>query len=58
MLQVALIAFDNNVEYLGDGGSGKSKLDSGSLTDYHALMKTGQTFGSDLSLREIQDSLG
>ena len=54
---MALIAFDNKVQYLGDGGSGRSQLDSGSLDDYHALLKTGQVFGSDLSLREIQESL-
>lgn len=56
-MQVALVVFDNKVQYYGDGGSGKSQLDSGSLDDYNILMKQGQVFGSDLSLREIQDSL-
>ncbi len=57
VLQVALIAFDNKIHYRGDGGSAGSQLDSSSLDDYNALMKTGQIFGSDLSLREVQDSL-
>ena len=50
--------FDNKVQYYGDGGTESSQLNSGSLDDYNALMKQGQVFGSDLSLREIQDSLG
>lgn len=49
--------FDNKVQYHGDGGAGSNQLDSGSLDDYNVLMKQGQVFGSDLSLREIQDSL-
>lgn len=49
--------FDNKVCYHGDGGVGSNQLDSGSLDDYNVLMKQGQAFGSDLSLREIQDSL-
>ena len=57
LLQVALVVFDNKVQYHGDGGAGSNQLDSGSLDDYNVLMKQGQVFGSDLSLREIQDSL-
>lgn len=56
-MQVALVVFDNKVQYHGDGAGGSSQLDSGSLDDYNVLMKQGQVFGSDLSLREIQDSL-
>lgn len=48
--QVALVTFDNKVRYQGDGGQGASQLDSGSLDDYHVLIKQGQMFGSDLSL--------
>ena len=51
------MAFDNKVQYHGDGGQGPNQLDSGSLDDYHALMKQGKIFGSDLSLRELSDSL-
>lgn len=58
LLQVALVVFDNKVQYYGDGGAESSQLNSGSLDDYNVLMKQGQVFGSDLSLREIQDSLG
>lgn len=57
MYQVALVVFDNKVQYHGDAAAAKSQLDSGSLDDYNVLMKQGQVFGSDLSLREIQDSL-
>ena len=49
--------FDNKVVYHGDGSSGHNQLDQGSLDDYQALMAQGQMFGSDLSLREIGDSL-
>ena len=55
--QVALVTFDNKVQYHGDGAQGPAQLDSGSLDDYHALMKQGGVFGSDLSLRELRDSL-
>lgn len=55
--QVALVTFDNKVRYHGDGGQGASQLDSGSLDDYHVLIKQGQMFGSDLSLQEITESL-
>lgn len=55
--QVALVSFDNNVIYYGDGYGTDNKLHSDSLEDYNALMKQGKIFGSDLSLREIQESL-
>ena len=51
------MTFDNKVQYFGDGGQAPNPLDSGSLNDYHALMKQGQIFGSDLSLREVSESL-
>ena len=51
------MVFDNKVIYHGDGQGGGSQLSSDSLHDYNALMKQGKTFGSDLSLREIQHSL-
>ena len=56
-LQVALVTFDNKVRYYGDGSQGMNQLDAGSLDDFQALMTQGKMFGSDLSLRELQDSL-
>ena len=55
--KVALVAFDNKVQYYGDGLSQPQQLDSGTLDDYHQLMKKGNAVGSDLSLRQIQESL-
>lgn len=56
--KVALVTFDNNLTYYGDGREGgESKLHSASLNEYEPLMKQGKAFGSDLSLREISDSL-
>lgn len=55
--KVALVTFDKKVQYYGDGAQGPAQLDSGSLDDYHVLMKQGGVFGSDLSLRELRDSL-
>lgn len=54
--KVALVTFDKEVVYYGDGQSGGNKFHSESLMDYKALMKQGEIFGSDMSLREIQDS--
>ena len=51
------MTFDNKVRYHGDGGQETSQLDSGALDDRHVLMKQGQVFGSDLSLRDIAESL-
>lgn len=55
--KVALLTFDNKVVYYGDGQCAKNEFHSESLFDYNALMKQGSVFGSDLSLRGIQDSL-
>lgn len=56
--KVALVIFDNNLTYYGDGrDGGSSKLDSNSLNEYQPLIEQGKAFGSDLSLREISDSL-
>lgn len=55
--KVSLVTFDNEVVYYGDGQGEKNKFQSKSLQDYEALMKQGKIFGSDLSLRKIQDSL-
>ena len=55
--KVALVTFDQKVKYFGDCSSGCNQLDSGDLNDHTALMKQGKVFGSDLSLRELQDSL-
>jgi len=52
-----LVAFDNNVVYHGDGQGPSNSLQGVSLDDYRALMKQGTMFGSDLSLREISESL-
>ena len=54
--KVALVAFDNQVVYYGDGQCSANKFPSDSLNDYKALMKQGAVFGSDLSLRAVQDS--
>lgn len=54
--KVVVVAFDNQVVYYGDGQCQPNKFPSDSLKDYNALMKQGAIFGSDLSLREIQDS--
>ena len=51
------MTFDDKVRYYGDGSQGMSQLDAESLDDYQALMKQGKMFGSDLSLRDLQDSL-
>ena len=51
------MTFDNHVVYYGDGQCGENKLQSDSLHDYNNLMKKGKIFGSDLSLREIHESL-
>lgn len=55
--KVALVTFDNVVVYYGDGQSERNDFHSESLHDYEALMKQGNVFGSDLSLRGIKDSL-
>lgn len=55
--KVALVVFDNKVVYYGDGQCAENKFHSESLHDYNALMKQGNVFGSDLSLRKIQDSV-
>ncbi len=56
--KVVLVTFDNNLTYYGDGRQGgDSRLDSNSLDNYDPLMKQGKLFGSDLSLREISESL-
>ena len=52
-----MVSFDNKIRYHGDGRGEENQLDSGSLDDYNVLMKQGQVFGSDLSLRAIEDSL-
>ena len=51
------MTFDNKVRYYGDGSQGMSQLDTGSLDDFKELMAKGKMFGSDLSLRKLQDSL-
>ena len=51
------MTFESQVRYYGDGSQGMNQLDSGSLDDYQALMAQGKTFGSDLSLKELQHSL-
>ena len=55
--KVALMAFDNKVVYYGDGQDMPNHFHSDSLNEYEPLIKQGKTFGSDLSLRTIQDSL-
>ena len=55
--KVALVAFDNKVQYYGDGLLQPQQLDSGALDDYHELLKKGKSVGSDLSLRQLTDSL-
>lgn len=54
---MALVTFDNKVRYYGDGSQGMTQLDTGSLDDFKKLMTQGKMFGSDLSLRRLQDSL-
>lgn len=51
------MTFDNKVRYYGDGSQRMSQLDTGSLDDYKKLMDQGKMFGSDLTLRELQNSL-
>ena len=43
--------------YHGDGRDEANELRSDSLDNYNLLMEQGRVFGSDLSLREIRDSL-
>ena len=54
---MALVTFDNKVRYYGDGSQSMSQLDTGSLDDVEELMSQGKMFGSDLTLRTLQDSL-
>lgn len=54
---MALVTFDNIVRYYGDGSQGISQLSAGSLDNYENLIAQGKMFGSDLSLRELKDSL-
>ena len=56
-MQVAIVTFDNKLQYYGDCSQARTQLDSGKLEDYQALMSQGTVFGSDLSLREISESL-
>ena len=51
------MTFDNKVRYYGDGSQAMSQLDTGSLDNVEELMTQGKMFGSDLSLRKLQDSL-
>jgi hypothetical protein len=51
------VTFDNKVRYYGDGSQSMSQLDTGSLDDVEELMSQGKMFGSDLTLRTLQDSL-
>ena len=51
------MTFDNKVRYYGDGSQSMSQLDTGSLDDVEELMSQGKMFGSDLTLRTLQDSL-
>ena len=51
------MTFDNRVRYYGDGSQAMSQLDTGSLDNVEELMTQGKMFGSDLSLRKLQDSL-
>ena len=51
------MTFDNKVRYYGDGSQRMTQLDTGSLDDYKELMAQGKMFGSDLTLRELRDSL-
>ena len=51
------MTFDNKVRYYGDGSHGMTQLDTGSLDNVEELMAQGKMFGSDLSLRQLQDSL-
>lgn len=54
---MALVTFDNIVRYYGDGNQGMSQLNPDSLDNYENLIAQGKMFGSDLSLRELKDSL-
>lgn len=55
--KVALVTFDHKVQYYGDGLLSPQQLDSGELEDYQQLLKKGSAVGSDLSLRQLTDSL-
>jgi hypothetical protein len=54
---VALVTFDSKVCYYGDGSQSVNQLDTGSLDNYEELIERGKMFGSDLSLRKLQNSL-
>ena len=51
------MTFDNRVRYYGDGSQSMSQLDTGSLDKVEELMAQGKMFGSDLSLKKLQNSL-
>lgn len=55
--KVALVTFDHKVQYYADGLPPPQQLDGGDLNKYEPLLEKGNCVGSDLSLRELKDSL-